>query len=77
LLVARASAVSNPGASDVEQSQPTLLAQGESDHAPQFHQFRLGKMVVHALPERVVSVEVPDDRLGISKSRFLTFVVSV
>src|SRR6185436_403910 len=56
---------------DVEQPQPALLAEGEADHAAELDQLGLAEMPVHALPEGVVGVEMPRDRLGVGERRFL------
>src|SRR5712691_2438848 len=59
---------------DVEQPQPALLSHGERDEAAQLDQLRLAEVPVHPFPERVVSVDVPSDRFGISERRFLALV---
>src|SRR6516165_12026770 len=60
---------------DIEQPQPTLLAQRKPDHATELDQFRLREMASHALPELVAGVEPPNDGLGIGERRLLTFVI--
>ena len=60
---------------DVEQPQPALLAERQADHAAELDQLRLAEVLVHAVPERVVGVEVPGDRFGIGQRRLLALVV--
>jgi len=60
---------------NIEEPQPTLLAERQSDHAAELDQFGLGELAMHAIPEGIVSVEPPDNGFGISKRRFLTFIV--
>ena len=60
---------------DIEQPQPALLSQREPDHAAELDQLRLAEMPVHALPERIVGIEMPGDRLGIGQRRLLALAV--
>ena len=59
---------------DVEQTQPALLPEGEADHAADFDQFRFAEMLVHAIPERIVGIEVPRNRFGVSEHSLLTVI---
>src|SRR5206468_1800274 len=61
---------------DVQQAQPTLLAHGQCDKAAELDELRLGKMFIEALPERVISGEMPGDRCRIGERCFLPFVVA-
>src|SRR4051794_23224343 len=58
---------------DVQQSQPRLLTQREPDHAPELHELGLAEMGTETLPERVVRLAGPRDRLGIRERRLLPF----
>ena len=60
---------------DIEESQPALLAERETDHAAEFDELGLAKLPMEPFPERVIGVEMPDDCLCISQRRFLTLVV--
>jgi len=58
---------------DVQQPQPALLAHRQGDEAAELHELRLGEMPVQPLPERVVGVEPPGDRLRVGQGRLLAF----
>src|SRR3954462_15996733 len=60
---------------DVEEPQPALLPEREADHAAELDQLRLAELPVHAIPEGIVGVEMPGDRLGICERRLLALVV--
>src|SRR5690242_20702560 len=60
---------------DVEKPQPALLAEGQPDHAAELDQLGLGEVLVEAVPERVVGLGAPDDRLGVGERRLLAVVV--
>src|SRR3954449_12641645 len=60
---------------DIEEPQPALLPEREADHAAELDQLRLAELLVHAVPECIVGVEMPGDRLGICKRRLLALVV--
>jgi hypothetical protein len=60
---------------DVQQAKPALLAKRQPDHAAQFHEFGLAEVRVQALPERVIGVQVPGNRLRVGKRRLLPVVV--
>src|SRR5919107_243378 len=62
---------------DVQHPQPALLAERQADEASELDQLRLGEVRVHALPEGVVGVEVPRDRLGVRERRLLALVVGL
>ena len=61
---------------DIEQTQPALLAHGQCDKAAKLDQFRLREVLVEPLPKRVISINVPGDRLGVRKRRFLPFILT-
>ena len=52
---------------DVEQPQPALLAHRQRDEAAELDQLGLGEVGVQPLPERVIGVEPPGNRLCISQ----------
>src|SRR5262245_44678661 len=56
---------------DVQKPEPALLAHRERDEATELDELGLGEMLVKALPERVVGVEPPRDRLGVRERRLL------
>src|SRR5579872_4146780 len=58
---------------DVQQPQPALLAHGQGDEAAELDQFRLGEVLVQPLPQRVVGVQPPRDRLRVGQRRLLAF----
>ena len=60
---------------DVQEPQPALLAEREADHAAELDQLRLAEVAVQAIPEGIIGVEMPGDRLGIGERRFLPLVV--
>ena len=62
---------------DVEQPQPALLAERQPDHAAQLDQLGLTEVRVQAVPERVVGVHPPRDRLGVRERRLLPVVEAV
>ena len=55
---------------DVEQPQPALLPERQTDHAADLDQLGLAEVPVQAVPKRVVCVEMPDDRFGIGDTAF-------
>src|SRR5262245_3438884 len=60
---------------DVEKPQPALLSHGERDEATELHELGLGEVRVQALPEAVVGIEPPRDRLGVSERGLLALAV--
>jgi hypothetical protein len=62
---------------DVEQPDPTLLAHREGDEAREFDQLLLTELGVQPLPEGVVGIQPPGDRLGVGQRGLLALVVEV
>ena len=62
---------------DAQQPDPALLTEGQRDEAAKLDELGLGEVLVQALPERVVGVQPPSDRLGVRKGSFLTVVVQL
>src|SRR4051794_23291437 len=62
---------------DVEQPQPALLAERQADRAAELDELGLAEVRVHALPERVVGLEPPGDRLGVRERRPLALVEAI
>jgi hypothetical protein len=56
---------------DVEEPQPALLAHGQRDEAAKLNQLRLGEVLVKPIPERVVGVQPPGDRLRVGEGGLL------
>src|SRR5918992_5920706 len=62
---------------DVEEPQPRLLAEREPYEAAQLDQLGLAEVGVEALPEGVVRVAGPDDRLGVGERGLLPLVIAL
>src|SRR5919199_359003 len=62
---------------DVEQPQPALLAECQADRAAELDELRLAEVRVHPLPEGVVGVQAPRDRLGVGQGGPLALVEAV
>src|SRR6516225_10315045 len=60
---------------NVKKSQPALLAKRKPDHTAELDQFGLAKVAMHPVPEGIIGIEAPNDRLGISERGLLAFVV--
>src|SRR5580693_4074197 len=58
---------------DVQEPQPALLAHRQSDEAAELDQLGLGEVLVKPLPQRIVGVQVPGDRLRVGQRRLLAF----
>src|SRR5690348_1830160 len=56
---------------DVEEAQPALLAHRERDKAAELDQLGLGEMPVEPLPQRVVGLQPPRDRLRVGQGGLL------
>src|SRR4051794_14038383 len=59
---------------DVEQPQPALLAERQADRAAELDELGLAEVRVHPIPEGVVGLEPPGDRLGVGERRLLALV---
>src|SRR4051812_31072681 len=62
---------------DVEQPQPALLAERQRDRAAELDELRLAEVRVHPLPEGVVGLQPPGDRLGVRERRPLALVEAI
>src|SRR3712207_5070106 len=60
---------------DVEHAQPALLPERQADEAAELNELRLAEVAVHPVPELVVRVEMPGDRLRVGERRLLALVV--
>src|SRR6185503_10477456 len=60
---------------DIEQPQPALLPHRERDKAPQLDQLRLAEMPAQPVPEPVVRIQPPGDRLGVGERRLVALTV--
>ncbi|HMH93807.1 MAG TPA: hypothetical protein VK586_22340, partial [Streptosporangiaceae bacterium] len=56
---------------DVEQPQPALLAHRQGNEAAELDQFGLGEVPVQPLPQRVIRIQPPGDRLRVGQRRLL------
>src|SRR5689334_8595578 len=61
---------------DVEQPQPALLAHSQGDEAAELDELGLAEVPIEPLPERVVGIEMPRDRLGIGECGLLALAVA-
>src|ERR671919_2487551 len=62
---------------DVEEAQPGLLAEREADEAAQLDELGLVEVRVQALPEVVVRIAGPDDRLRVGQGGLLAIGVAL
>jgi hypothetical protein len=58
---------------DIEEPQPALLAHREGDEAAELDQFWFAEVPVEPLPEGVVGVQPPRDRLRVGERRLFAF----
>jgi hypothetical protein len=55
---------------DVEEPQPALLTHRQGDEAAELDQLWLGEVPVEPVPQRVVGVQPPRDRLRVGQAAF-------